>query len=71
MLGWPIIVFFGLVIPGFVLATSESSESVVFNDTGILDRSLGVGIISWEDIVAVHTEAKYNNNYICLKLKKF
>lgn len=69
LLGWPIIVLFGLIIPIMALFNSGANDMVVIDDSGILDRSLGVGIISWNDIVDVHTEAKYNNNYLCLKLK--
>lgn len=68
-LGWPIILLFGFIIPAFIFALSDDTDQVVINDNGIFDRSLGIGMIYWPDIVAVHTESKYNNNYLCLKLK--
>ena len=69
ILGWPIVGLFGVVIPIFALAQGGTTERVLLNDSGILDETLGIGTIAWADIVDVHTESKYNNFYLCLKLK--
>jgi hypothetical protein len=60
---------FAILIPILVWANVSYQKRLVINEDGIVDSRLGVGLIPWSDILEAHLESKYNNAYICLKVR--
>jgi hypothetical protein len=57
-----------VLILSFIVGSGEETRMLI-NDEGINDVRLGVGMIPWTQIESVYLESKYNNQYLCLKLK--
>jgi hypothetical protein len=57
------------VIPLLFWATGQYETRLLINDFGIQDERLGVGLIPWGDIIEARIERKYNNNFLCLKVR--
>lgn len=68
LIGWASIIFFGAGIPLSIWQIVDSRPRLKIDDTGIMDRTLGVGIISWQDIEGAYIKSIQNNNFICLNL---
>jgi hypothetical protein len=67
--GWAIIVFFGAGIPLFAWQFYDSRPRLVLNDEGVLDRTLGVGIIPWSQITGATLRSVHGNYFICLEMR--
>jgi hypothetical protein len=67
--GWAAIVFFGSAIPVFVWQIADSRPRLVIDERGVLDRTLGVGLIAWGDIRAAYVRSINGNDFICLELR--
>ena len=63
------IVFFGSGIPLFIWQILDRRPRLKIDDTGIVDRTLGIGKILWEDIDGAYKKAIQGNDFICLKLR--
>src|SRR5690242_7103793 len=69
MVAWPLIGIFVVGILVFLMSSGSGEEGrLIINESGILDQSLGIGLIRWRDVMDAHVESKYNNHFICLKL---
>jgi hypothetical protein len=69
LVGWLSIIFFGAGIPLFALQILDRRPRLKIDDTGIVDRTLGVGKIAWEDIDDAFVKSIQNVDFICLKLR--
>jgi hypothetical protein len=67
--GWVGVVFFGSGIPIFVWQLADSRPRLVVDERGVLDRTLGVGLIVWGDIEAAYVRSINGNDFICLELR--
>ena len=69
IIGWISVLFFGAGIPLLVRQLLDSRPRLVISDEGILDRSLGVGVIPWTEIVGAYVRSISGNDFICLHLR--
>lgn len=67
--GWAGIVFFGACAAVFVRQLLDARPRLVIDDIGILDRTLGVGLIPWQDIAGAYLRSLQGNHFICLELR--
>jgi hypothetical protein len=68
-IAWACILFFGA---GVVVAAQQIADSrprLVIDDQGILDRTLGVGVIPWSEILDAHVRSVSGNDFICLTVQ--
>jgi hypothetical protein len=42
---------------------------VVLDETGIFDRTLGVGVIPWPEIESAYIKRIHDNPFVCLQLR--
>jgi hypothetical protein len=64
--GWAGIVFFGAWALVFTRLVDARPRLII---SGILDRTLGVGIIPWSDIEGAYHRSISGNHFICLILR--
>jgi hypothetical protein len=67
--GWLSIVFFGACIPLFAWQLVDARPRLVIDDHGVLDRTLGVGVIPWTEIVGAQLHSIQGHGFISLKLR--
>ncbi len=67
--GWMSIVFFGACSLVCVWQIFDSRPRLTVDDEGVLDRTLGVGIVRWEDIEGAYKRSIASNDFICLRLR--
>lgn len=63
------ILFFGACAVVFVRMIVDARPRLVFDDVGVFDRTLGVGRIPWDDILAANWASLNGNHFICLVLR--
>jgi hypothetical protein len=68
LIGWMSIIIFGASIPLFTWQIFDRRPRLKIDDTGILDRTLGVGKIAWDDINDAFVKSIHSNDFVCLKL---
>ena len=68
-LGWACVVFFGTGIPIFSWQLLDSRPRLVLDDQGVLDRTLGVGVIPWTEITGAELKSIQGNHFVCLQLR--
>ncbi|MCG3201558.1 MAG: hypothetical protein NFCOHLIN_01428 [Gammaproteobacteria bacterium] len=66
--GWMCIVFFGTGILLFVRQLVDTQPRVVLDEAGVLDRTLGVGVIPWSDIGSSYVRTIHGGDFVCLVL---
>jgi len=69
LIGWASIIFFGAGIPLSIWQILDRRPRLKIDDTGIVDRTLGVGKIAWEDIEGAFVKSIQGNDFICLNLR--
>ena len=69
MVGWSGLVFFGACAVVGVWQLRESGPRLTIDDDGILDRTLKVGVIAWEDIEGAAVGRVRRNPFIALALR--
>jgi len=67
--GWLGTPFAGLALVVILLQLFRRSPTVVIDDSGVLDRRLGVGLIPWQDISSVSITQISNQRFISLWLR--
>lgn len=67
-IGWSTILFFGLGIPIFIYQLLDTRPRLEFNDEGVHDRTLGVGMIPWREIRDARLHSVQGTSFICLEL---
>lgn len=70
VVGWAAIVFFGACSLVFVWAMVESRPRLIISDEGVFDRTLGIGLIPWQDIQGAYVKSVLGNDFICLSLTR-
>jgi hypothetical protein len=69
VVGWLGVVFFGLAAVVIPLQLLRRGPVVIIDDSGVLDRRLGVGLIPWQDISSVSITQIRNQRFISLWLR--
>ena len=68
-IGWATVIFFGAGIPIFARQILDMRPRITVNDVGVVDRTLGVGIIPWMEIESAYVKSVKNIDFICLKVR--
>jgi hypothetical protein len=68
-LGLVTILFFGTGIAVGVWQLLDTRPRLQITDAGILDRTLGVGLIPWADITGAYINSVNREYFICLNLR--
>lgn len=68
-IGWASILFFGACSAVGVWQLFDTRPRLQITDEGILDRTLGVGLIPWVDITGAYVQAINRQYFICLHLR--
>jgi hypothetical protein len=68
-IGWTSIVFFGGCAIVFVVQLLDGRPRIIVDDSGVFDRSLGVGVIPWAEILGADVREIANNRFISLDLR--
>ncbi|WP_152670134.1 STM3941 family protein [Lysobacter capsici] len=69
LVGWSSILFFGGCALVFVRQLLDSRPRIVLDQRGVFDRTLGIGVIPWRDIVGAELKSMQRNHFICLELR--
>jgi hypothetical protein len=69
LIGWTSVTFFGAASVLFTWQLFDARPRVVIDSRGVLDRTLWVGLIEWEDIRDVHLKRMLGNAFLCLELR--
>jgi hypothetical protein len=67
--GWGNIVFFGAGAVLFTWQILDARPRVVIDACGVFDRTLGVGVIPWADIVDARLLFVHSIPFVCLELR--
>ena len=68
-LGGSTILFFGGGAGITFWQLVDDRPRLVIDDAGILDRTIGVGLIAWSDIEGAYVKSIQGNDFICLELR--
>jgi hypothetical protein len=66
---WAGILFFGACAVVFFWRLFDSKPRLIIDDSGIVDNTLGVGLIPWSEILDATVRSLYGNDFICLTLR--
>jgi len=69
VVGWLNILLFGAGSLFYARKFFDSSPRLVIDDQGILDQTLGVGVIPWSEIAGAYLTTIGANPFICLELR--
>ena len=65
---WGGIIFFGGGALVALWQLLDARPRLIVDEKGIYDRTLGVGLIRWDDIKGAYTRSLQDNDFICLIL---
>ena len=68
LVGWASVLFFGAGGLVFVWQLVDARPRLIINNQGIMDRTLGVGVIPWKEIRDAYKRSINGNDFICLEL---
>jgi hypothetical protein len=69
-MGWMCILFFGACAAIFVRQNLDARPRLVLDDQGILDRTLKIGVIRWEDVLGAEVVgASPGHAFLALRLR--
>lgn len=68
VIGWVGAIFFGAGVPVLLRALFDRRPRLVIDAQGVFDRTLGVGVIAWDDIVEAELRTTHRNAFIALEL---
>lgn len=68
-IGWLNVLFFGAGAVVFARQMASSRSRLVIDDDGILDRTLGVGVIAWDDVLAAWPYEVGRHGFVGLELR--
>ncbi|MBD9370683.1 STM3941 family protein [Xanthomonas sp. XNM01] len=69
LVGWANVLFFGASALVFAWQVVDPQPRLVFSDQGVLDRTLGVGLIPWAEIDGAYLASMNGNRFLCLELR--
>lgn len=68
-IGWTSIVFFGACAIVFGIQLLDGRPRIIVDDHGVFDRSLGIGVIPWAEILGADVREVADNRFISLDLR--
>lgn len=68
LIGWVSVLFFGAGSSVFIWQLVDARPRLVINDQGVMDRTLGVGVIPWKEIKDAYQQSINGYDFICLEL---
>jgi hypothetical protein len=68
-IGWLNVLIFGGAAVVFARNVFDARPRITFDERGILDRTLRVGLIEWTDIEDVYLKHSQGQPFLCLKLR--
>jgi hypothetical protein len=68
-IGWLNVILFGGAAIVFARNVFDTRPRITFDECGILDRTLRVGLIEWADIEDVYLKHSQGQPFLCLKLR--
>jgi hypothetical protein len=68
-IGWACTLFFGAGIPLFIKQLVDTRARLVIDDAGVFDRTLGIGVIPWQEITGAYLRSIASSDFICLELR--
>ena len=69
LLGWECTIFFGGVALVFTRQLSDRRPRITIDEKGILDRTLRMGVVEWNDIDGAYLKRMPGATFICLQLR--
>jgi hypothetical protein len=69
VVGWLNLAFFGLCAVTFLWQVVDARPRLVIDERGVYDRTLGVGVIPWGEILAVEARAIMGQPFVRLTLR--
>jgi hypothetical protein len=69
IIGWSCIIFFGFGLLVFLRQILDTRPRIVIDENGIFDRTLGIGVIDWQDIEQAYLNSIFGNDFISLILR--
>ncbi len=67
-MGWLCGGFFALGIPIFLRQIFDLKPRLILSDDGVIDSTLGIGMIDWKDIHGLSIQSVHKNDFICLEM---
>jgi hypothetical protein len=67
--GWAGIVFFGACALVSAWQFADARPRLSISERGILDRTMGIGLIPWSEIERAYVRSIAGNDFICLVLR--
>lgn len=67
--GWLCMVFFGSCAMIFVWQLIDSRPRLVIDDKGVMDRTLGLGVIPWSEMEGAYLKSIHGQDFVCLELR--
>ena len=68
--GWAAVLFFGGCAVVFVWQLLDSRPQLIIDDNGVFDRTLGIGVIPWSEIVDAFPKKITSSSFVCLVLRE-
>ena len=68
-IGWTAVTFFGACALVGIWMLLDARPRLVIDDSGIYDRTIGIGKIPWSEIEGAYIRSIQGNDFICLKLR--
>jgi len=69
VVGWMCITFFGACALVLAWQFLDRRPRLVFSELGVMDRTLGVGVIPWREIENAYVKSVCGHDFICLELR--
>lgn len=69
IVGWLNVVFFGAGAATFLWQVVDARPRLVIDERGVFDRTLGVGVIPWSEIVGVEARSMVGTPFVALALR--
>jgi hypothetical protein len=67
---WMSTIFFGGCAAVFVSQLLDSRPRLIIDDRGVFDRTLGVGVIPWSEILDAFPRTISSSSFVCLVLRQ-
>ncbi|HEV7732470.1 MAG TPA: STM3941 family protein [Candidatus Binatia bacterium] len=69
VVGWLNLIVFGVAAATFLWQIVDRRPRIVIDERGVFDRTLGVGVIPWSDIVGAEIRAITGTTFVALELR--
>jgi len=67
--GWMCMAFFGMCAVIFIRQIIDTRPRLVIDDKGVMDRTLGLGVIPWSEMKGARLKSIHGQDFVCLELR--